>query len=163
MPIYPLHNWLAPKITSGITKVSAHFILIHITDLPSRKAVLIYPLTGDTREEPLVGLPYFQTLPGHLHFLFCRLLMFPTCSFGVWLFATPWTVARQAPLPMDSPGQNTGVGCHALLPGIFPTQRWNPGPPSCRQILYRLNTREAPNKRVIRKKYGKAWLSLWTS
>ena len=24
--------------------------------------------------------------------------------------------------PWDSPGQNTGVGCHALLQGIFPTQ-----------------------------------------
>ena len=26
-----------------------------------------------------------------------------------------------------SPGKNAGVGCHALLQGIFPTQRWNPG------------------------------------
>ena len=25
----------------------------------------------------------------------------------------------------DSPGQNTGVGCHALLQGIFPTQGSN--------------------------------------
>ena len=24
--------------------------------------------------------------------------------------------------PWDSPGKNTGVGCHALLQGIFPTQ-----------------------------------------
>ena len=24
--------------------------------------------------------------------------------------------------PWDSPGKNTGVGCHALLPGIFLTQ-----------------------------------------
>ena len=24
------------------------------------------------------------------------------------------------------PGKNTGVGCHALLQGIFPTQGWNP-------------------------------------
>ena len=24
--------------------------------------------------------------------------------------------------PWDSPGKNTGVGCHALLRGIFPTQ-----------------------------------------
>ena len=38
-------------------------------------------------------------------------------------FATPWTVAHQAPLcPWDSPGKNTGVGCHFLLQGIFPTQ-----------------------------------------
>ena len=28
--------------------------------------------------------------------------------------------------PWDSPGKNTGVGCHALLQGIFPTQEWNP-------------------------------------
>ena len=40
----------------------------------------------------------------------------------VWLFATLWTVARQAPLPMGLSGKNTGVGCHALLQGIFPTQ-----------------------------------------
>ena len=26
----------------------------------------------------------------------------------------------------DSPGKNTGVGCHALLQCIFPTQRLNP-------------------------------------
>ena len=26
----------------------------------------------------------------------------------------------------DSPGKNTGVGCHALLQGIFPTQGSNP-------------------------------------
>ena len=26
-----------------------------------------------------------------------------------------------------SPGKNTGVGCHALLQGIFPTQESNPG------------------------------------
>ena len=29
----------------------------------------------------------------------------------------------------DSPGKNTGVGCRALLQGIFPTQGSNPGLP----------------------------------
>ena len=28
--------------------------------------------------------------------------------------------------PWDSPGKNTGVGCHAPLQGIFPTQGSNP-------------------------------------
>ena len=28
--------------------------------------------------------------------------------------------------PWDSPGKNTGVGCHPLLQGIFPTQGSNP-------------------------------------
>ena len=27
--------------------------------------------------------------------------------------------------PCDFPGKNTGVGCHFLLPGIFPTQGSN--------------------------------------
>ena len=30
--------------------------------------------------------------------------------------------------PRTSPGQNTGVGSHALLQGIFPIQGLNPGP-----------------------------------
>ena len=33
----------------------------------------------------------------------------------VWLFATPWTIAHQAPRPWDSPGKNTGMDCQALL------------------------------------------------
>ena len=37
--------------------------------------------------------------------------------------------------PWDSPGQNTGVGCHALLQGIFSTQGSNLGLPHCRRIL----------------------------
>ena len=33
----------------------------------------------------------------------------------VRLCATPYTAAHQAPRPWDSPGKNTGVGCHFLL------------------------------------------------
>ena len=44
----------------------------------------------------------------------------------VRLFATPWSVARQAPLSMGFPSKNTGVGCHFLLQGIFLTQGSNP-------------------------------------
>ena len=43
----------------------------------------------------------------------------------VWLFATPWTVAHQAPLSMGFPSKNTGVGCHFLLQEIFPAQGSN--------------------------------------
>ena len=39
----------------------------------------------------------------------------------------------------DSPGKNTGVGYHALLQGIFPSQGLNPGLPHCRWILYQLS------------------------
>ena len=48
----------------------------------------------------------------------------------VWLLATIWTAAHQAPLveevQADSPGKNTGGGCHALLQRISPTQWSNP-------------------------------------
>ena len=39
----------------------------------------------------------------------------------------------------DSPGKNTGVGCHALLQEIFSTQGLNPGLPYCRRIFYLLS------------------------
>ena len=44
-----------------------------------------------------------------------------------------------APLSMNSPGQNTGVGSRSLLQGIFPTQGLKPGLPQCRWILYSLS------------------------
>ena len=72
---------------------------------------------------------------------FLKLSLFPwiCCSVScVRFFATPWTVAHQA-VHGDSSGKDTGVGCHALLQGIFPTQGSNPGLVHCRWILYHLN------------------------
>ena len=43
-----------------------------------------------------------------------------------------------------SSGKNTGVGCHALLQGIFPTQRSNSGFPHSRWILYSLSYQGSP-------------------
>ena len=51
------------------------------------------------------------------------------CAFTlshVQLFVTPWSVAYQAPLFMDSPGKNTRMSWHFLLKGIFPNQGSNP-------------------------------------
>ena len=45
----------------------------------------------------------------------------------------------------DSLGKNAGVVCHALLQGIFPTQRSNPGLPHCRWILYQLSNQGSPH------------------
>ena len=36
----------------------------------------------------------------------------------------------------DSPSKHTGMGCHTLLQGIFPTQGSDPGLPHCKWILY---------------------------
>ena len=64
----------------------------------------------------------------------------------------PCLVAQSCPIlfnPMDysppgfsvhgnSPGKNIGVGCHAFLQEIFPTQGFNPGLLHCKWVLYHL-------------------------
>ena len=44
----------------------------------------------------------------------------------------------------DLPGKNTGLGCHALIQEVFPTQGLNPGLPCCRWILYHLSHQGSP-------------------
>jgi len=44
----------------------------------------------------------------------------------------------------DSSGKNTGVGCHALLQGIFPIEGSNPGLLYCRWILCGMSHQESP-------------------
>ena len=50
----------------------------------------------------------------------------------IWLFSIPWTIACQAPLPMELPDNNTRVGRGS-----------NPSPLHCRQILYHLSHESA--------------------
>ena len=44
---------------------------------------------------------------------------------SVRLFVTLWAVACKAPLTMEFSNKNTGVGCHVLLQGTFPTLEFN--------------------------------------
>ena len=48
----------------------------------------------------------------------------------------------------DSPGKNTGEGCHALLQGIFLTQGLNPGLLHCTWLLYHLSHQGNPVCRI---------------
>ena len=69
----------------------------------------------------------------------------------VWLFATPWTIVLQAPLPMGFPSKNTGSGCHFLF-----RESSRPRDQTCvsgvfcigRRVLYHWTTWEAHVKRV---------------
>ena len=76
------------------------------------------------------------------------------------LFATPCIVACPKLLhPWDFQDKSTGVGCHFLLQGIFPTQGLNPVLSHCRQMLYHLSHQEVPNilrgdQCYIRKEHG---------
>ena len=46
--------------------------------------------------------------------------------------------------PLNSPGQNTGVGSRSLLQWIFPTQESSRGLLNCRQIPYQLSYQGSP-------------------
>ena len=62
---------------------------------------------------------------------------------------TPWAVTSQASLSMGFSSKNTGVGCHSLLQGVFPTQESNPGLVHCGQILYFPWSSELPGKKEL--------------
>ena len=56
-------------------------------------------------------------------------------SYGLW--------PARLLCPWDSPGRNTGVGCHAFLQEIFQIQELNPHLLHCRQIFYPWATSKA--------------------
>ena len=51
---------------------------------------------------------------------------YPVAACCMLSHVTPWTAATRLLLSWDFPGKNTGVGCHFLLQGIFPSQGLNP-------------------------------------
>ena len=113
----------------------------------------------------IISLPGYRTWIGHskvgkcnaeLHimlpvFIFCGSLHLPwnsNCALLCLVAQLYLTLCDPMDCSLlgssDSPGQNNGVGCHALLQGIFPAQVLNPGLPHCRQILYCLSHEGSP-------------------
>ena len=58
---------------------------------------------------------------GFFLYVVCAKLL-PSCPN----LCNPMDIACQLLCLWDSPGKNTGVGCHVPLQGIFPTQGLNP-------------------------------------
>ena len=86
------------------------------------------------------------TISCRLLFLLWRVPSFHTCDKGssitirqvgirvcmlshVWLFATPWTIAHQAPLSMGFPRQEYWSGLPLPSPGDLPDPGTEPGSP----------------------------------
>ena len=61
------------------------------------------------------------------------------CMLTHLTLCDPRTVACQPACPWNSPGKNTGVGCHLLLQGIFRTQGSNLALLHCIWILHSLS------------------------
>ena len=76
--------------------------------------------------------------------------MVSSCAWGLVClnFAqscpTLWPHGLEPSVHGDSLGNNTGVGCHALLQQMFPIQGLNPGLLNCRQIPYCLSHQGSP-------------------
>ena len=81
------------------------------------------------RQKSLGGLicqGYIECRPLELRWLVRSLLCVCLSHFSHFrLFATIWTVVHQSPLSVRFSRQDYGMGCHALLQGIFPTQGSN--------------------------------------
>ena len=90
---------------------------------------------GDVSYKDICVCTFYLGVWGFIGGVLCVL----SCFSHVWLFVTPWTIATGLLCPWDSPGKNTGVGCHALLQGILPIQGSSPlllCLLHCRQILW---------------------------
>ena len=76
--------------------------------------------------------------PKNEHPLKQHLIYDPKWGYGTWLclcscirlFATPWTIARQASLSLGFSSKNTRVGCHFLLQGNLPNPEIEPQSPA---------------------------------
>ena len=108
MPFHNLIEFTRPPIVSSFSRafLNTCFLSFVIWNLeltylaPEKPTFLAFGRTQLT----------FYTNVGRLDVLNC-----------VPLFATPGTVAHQAPLSMEFSRKNTGVGCHFLLQGRMDT------------------------------------------
>ena len=95
-------------------------------------AVLLGPTPSHERELAMSGGPSAIITAGE-HLM----------DGGQWWFSckscptlgTPWTVPARLLCPWDFSDKNTGVGCHFLFQGIFPTQGSNSHLLHCRLLL----------------------------
>ena len=99
--------------------------LLHV----GRKPVTIQPGLPSHPTVPTLSMPYtYQDVCAQLGLTLCDHM---NCSLPG--SSCPW----------DSPGKNTGMGCHFLLQEIFPNQGMNSPLLHYRWILYHWNIREA--------------------
>ena len=105
------------------------------------------------------GHVWVSLLWSHCSFILCpsayKVLFVPSKSLFPWKWKWShsvlsdsfqphgWQPTRLC-CPWDFPGKNTGMGCHFLLQGIFPTQGSNLGLLYCRQTIYHLSHQGSP-------------------
>ena len=153
--------WDSPGKNPG---VGCHFLLQCMKVDSEREVAQSCPTLSDPMDCSLLGSSF--------HGIFqARVLEWGVIAFSVWYLSKSiiWAFSNYSCMssvcsvssdslwphglssarllcPWDSPDKNTGVGCHSLLQGIFPTQESNLGLLHCRQILYQLSYQGSPKK-----------------
>ena len=108
LPCPPSGNLLHPRIKNVSLMSPALAGVFFTTSTKARQKLLII-------RKKIIYIYYITQKGGGC---FSRLVMSDS-------FATPWTIAHQASL-WDFPKKNTGMGCHFLLHGLFPTPGTEP-------------------------------------
>ena len=91
--------------------------------------------------------------------LFFFLWLCYSCKVWAHPLWSPSSVQLRSLLcPWDSPGKNTGVGCHPLLQEILPIQGLNPHLLQCRRILYSLSPTGRPCLLLFYSNHFSLWL-----
>ena len=123
-----------------------HFCVVpnHNSWIPSGFQCTIF-----TWQENVFPINYFEYFAKECSCQFALLIQCMRCfkECSIWLVSQLWPTLcdlmgsspKGSSVHGDSPGKNTGVGCQALLQGIFPTQGSNPVLPHFRWILYWLS------------------------
>ena len=78
-------------------------------------------------------------MPINLHIIYGCVCVLVVQSHAALCNPIDCSLPGSSVCPWNSPGKNTGMGCHLLLQGIFQTQGLNSGLLHCRQILYCLS------------------------
>ena len=125
--LFHSHSFVCISMARGLNLGSLQGTSLHgnsnaiLQRAPSGSSELTHLLSTPT-------LPVGQNISGLHNQYLCFTLMFWLCACSVTFDSMrPYELQPTRLLcPWDSPGKNTGVGCHALFQGIFPTQGSNP-------------------------------------
>ena len=129
----------SPWIILPLYKISFQFNFPSETNILKDGFTLMWPLhsfpfilcLSFIRLSPRHSLKAFTKIMYYLIWACCVYVSHSVVSNSLW----PQGLGPTRLLcPWDSPGMNTGAGCHFLLQGIFLIQRSNPGLLHCRKI-----------------------------
>ena len=137
---YLLSQWCHPTISSSAPpspppiNLSQHqglfqWVLLYRNITASNKVPILWSNSWN-------GIIFTLVIPTP-----CAVLSRPVMSDSLWAHGL---YPSRLLSPWEFSSKNTGVGCHDLLQGIFPTQGSNSGLPHCRQILYHLSHQGSP-------------------